>query len=222
MKKNIFKQFGLLFLLSAVLIISFSPTETKAQSDNLSLGADYVTTYVWRGVAYSGPSFQPYVEYSTGGFAIGAWGSQGYDGFQEMDIYAGYTVGGFYIGVTDYYYPPSGFFDYGEDESHALEINAAYEIDSFSLSGNIIPQAGAGASGTDLYFEAAYSFENAALAVGAGDGWHSTDTEFALVNITLSTSKEIEVTEKFSLPVFGSVTLNPDAEVFYIVAGFSF
>jgi len=43
-----------------------------------------------------------------------------------------------------------------------------------------------------------------------------------LVNITLSTSKEIEVTEKFSLPVFGSVTLNPDAEVFYIVAGFSF
>ncbi len=192
---------------------------TSAQEVEVSTGVDLYSTYVFRGVAYSGPSWQPSVELSTGGFAIGAWGSQGYDGFQEMDLYAGYGFDfGLYLGVTDYWYPGSQWLD---TDTHAYEFNLGYEIEDFSLAANYI-FAGEGSVGDDLYFEAGYSLDKADLFIGAGDGWHSTDGDFALVNIGVGTSKEIAITDSFSVPVSGAVILNPDSEQLYILVGFSF
>jgi hypothetical protein len=184
----------------------------------ISAGLDLYSTYVWRGVAYSGPSVQPYLEFSSGGFAIGAWGSQGIDGFQEMDLYTGYTFDfGLSLGITDYYYPGSQFFD---DAVHAFELNGAHSLGDLSISGNYI-FAGDGAVGDDVYFELGYSAGPADLFIGGGDGWHSTNTEFTIVNIGVGTTKIIEITENFSIPVSGAVILNPDTEQFYITAGLS-
>lgn len=211
------------FLLVAFIIVFSSQFQTvnaqdDASSSSLSAGLDLYSTYVWRGVAYSGPSIQPYVEFGSGGFAIGAWGSQGIDGFQEMDIYAGYSFDfGLSLGVTDYYYPGSQFFD---DAVHAFEFNGGYAIGDFSLSGNYV-FAGDGAAGDDVYFELGYATGPANLFIGGGDGWHSTDTEFTIVNIGIGTTKQIKITEDFSIPVSGSVILNPDTEQFYITAGIS-
>jgi len=209
-------------LVLAVVLVFTSSDVTKAQEVEVSTGVDLYSTYVFRGVAYSGPSWQPSIELSTGGFAIGAWGSQGYDGFQEMDLYAGYSFDfGLYLGLTDYYYPGSSF---GDGDSHAIEINAGYEIDSFSLAGNyILTEApNAGSAGGDTYFELGYSLSEADLFIGAGDGWHSSDGEFALVNIGIGTSKEIVISDTFSIPVSGAAIYNPDSEQFYILVGFSF
>lgn len=209
-------------LVLAVVLVFTSSDVTKAQEVEVSTGVDLYSTYVFRGVAYSGPSWQPSIELSTGGFAIGAWGSQGYDGFQEMDLYAGYSFDfGLYLGLTDYYYPGSPF---GDGDSHAIEINAGYEIDSFSLAGNyILTEApNAGSAGGDTYFELGYSLSEADLFIGAGDGWHSSDGEFALVNIGIGTSKEIVISDTFSIPVSGAAIYNPDSEQFYILVGFSF
>jgi uncharacterized protein (TIGR02001 family) len=210
-----------LFTLFAVtLISSLSPDTTKAQE--ISTSVDIYSTYVFRGVAFAGPSIQPTVEFSAGGFAIGAWGSQGYDGFQEMDLYAGYEFDfGLSIGVTDYYFPGTDYFD---SESHAFEINTGLDISNFSLAANIIlnEASGAGSAGNDLYFEAGLSLGAADLFVGAGDGWHSTNGKFALVNVGIGTSKNIVITDTFSIPLSGAVILNPDSEQFYIVVGVSF
>lgn len=208
-------------MLAAVLMLSASDI-TNAQEVQVSTGVDLYSTYVFRGVAYDGPSWQPSVEVSSGGFAIGAWGSQGYGGFQEMDLYAGYSFDfGLYLGVTDYYYPGSLYLD---GDSHAFEINLGYEKDAFSLAGNFIVNeaVSAGSAGGDLYFEAGYSLDQADLFIGAGDGWHSTDGEFALVNIGIGTSKDIVITDTFTVPVNGAVVFNPDSEQFYILVGFSF
>ena len=217
--------------LLAVTMVTFNTDSANAQVE-VSPGVDIVSTYVFRGVAYSGPSFQPYVELASGSFAVGAWGSQDFAGtFQEMDLYAGYSFDfGLYLGLTDYYYPGTSFFDFKEDaaagdfSSHAIEINAAYSVDAFSIAGNFIVNeaSGAGSAGSDMYFEAGYSFSVADVFLGAGDGWHSSDGDFALVNIGATASKEIEITDTFSLPLFGSVILNPDSEQFYILAGVSF
>lgn len=213
------------------LFTNIGTNKVHAQEIEVSTGVDLVSTYVWRGVAYSGPSWQPSVELGSGGFAIGAWGSQGYDGFQEMDLYAGYSFDfGLYLGITDYYFPGTPYFSYSEDPangefgSHAFELNAGYEFDSFSLSGNLIlnEATGAGSAGSDLYFEAGYAFDEASVFVGAGDGWHSTDGEFALVNIGVSAGKELVLTDTFSIPLSGSVVLNPDTEQLYIFIGLSF
>lgn len=202
------------------LVLGLTLNTYSAQAQEISTGADFYSTYVWRGVAYSGPSIQPYVEVSSGGFAVGAWGSQGFDGFQEMDLYAGYSFDfGLSLGVTDYWYP--GATPFFEEDSHAFELNAGYGIDDFSIAANYI-FAGGGSAGEDIYFELGYTAGKADLFVGAGDGWHSSDGEFALVNIGVGTSKDIKITDSFSLPLSGAVILNPDTEQLYILAGISF
>lgn len=216
-------------LLTVVVTVSIATTVNlnHAQAQEITPGVDLYSTYVWRGVSYSGPSIQPYVELSSGGFALGAWGSQGIDGsftdgssgFQEMDLYASYSFDfGLSLGVTDYYYPGGSFF---EDTGHAFEFNAGLALGDLSLSGNYI-FAGEGSYGDDMYFEVGYSAGPANVFVGGGDGWHSSDPEeFAIVNIGIGTSKEIKITDSFSLPLSGAVILNPDTEQFYIVAGIS-
>jgi len=210
-----------LFTLFAVMLItSLQPDTARAQE--ITTSVDIYSTYIFRGVAFSGPAIQPTVEFSAGGFSAGAWGSQGYDGFQEMDLYAGYEFDfGLSIGVTDYYYPGTDYFD---GDSHAFEINTGLDISNFSFSANMIlnEAPGAGSAGNDLYFEAGLSLGAANIFVGAGDGWHSTNGEFALVNVGIGTSKDIVITDTFSIPLSGAVILNPNTEQFYIVVGVSF
>ncbi len=209
-----------LSILALTLGLTFSANKAALAQIEVGTGVDLVSTYVWRGVAYSGPSWQPYVEASAGSFSIGAWGSQGYDGFQEMDLYASFSLGDLSIGFTDYYYPGS---DYLSGDSHAFEINAGYALGSISIAANYIVNeaADAGSAGGDMYFELGYSGAAADVFIGAGDGWHSSTGDFGLVNIGVTKSKEIKITEHFSLPVSGAVIFNPDSEQLYILAGIS-
>ncbi len=209
-----------LSILALTLGLTFSANKAALAQVEVGTGVDLVSTYVWRGVAYSGPSWQPYVEASAGSFSIGAWGSQGYDGFQEMDLYASFSLGDLSIGFTDYYYPGS---DYLSGDSHAFEINAGYALGSISIAANYIVNeaADAGSAGGDMYFELGYSGTAADVFIGAGDGWHSSTGDFGLVNIGVTKSKEIKITEHFSLPVSGAVIFNPDSEQLYILAGIS-
>jgi uncharacterized protein (TIGR02001 family) len=212
-----------LFLSALITGVLTTLNTNSVQAQEVSTGADIVSTYVWRGVAYSGPSIQPFVDLTVEGFSIGGWGSQGYDGFQEMDLYAGYSFDfGLYLGVTDYWYP-SPLTPFFEEASHAFELNLGYEIDSFSLSGNYI-FAGGGSTGDDLYFEAGYSIDDAtSLFAGAGNGWHTNGTDdFGLVNVGVTTSKDILVTDTFTIPLSGSAIFNPYAEQLYLLVGVSF
>ncbi len=198
----------------------------EEESSPVSVGVDLYSTYVWRGVAYGGPSLQPWVDFTVGGLSIGAWGSQSYDGGQEMDLYVSYGFDfGLSLGLTDYYYPGTMYFDFSDTTgAHGIELNAGFEVGDFSISANYMlnEAGGAGTVGGDMYFELGYSIGNVDIFAGAGDGWHSSDGEFAVCNLGIGTSKDIKVTDSFSIPLSGSVILNPDTEQFYIVVGLSF
>lgn len=206
-------------------------TSTQAQ---FSASADLVSSYVWRGTQFSGVSIQPTLNYTAGGFSIGSWGSAGFDGFLEMDLYAKYAFGfGLTLGVTDYYYPKvigandetalkHKYFDLSKASgAHGIELNAGYTIGALSLSGNYIlnEAGGAATAGGDKYLEAGYAFKNLSVFVGAGDGWHSPDAKFALVNVGVSTTKTIKITDSFSVPLKVSAILNPKTEQYFLVAG---
>lgn len=214
---NLTKIFSVITL---TMLISLSENKEASAQLEVSTGVDLVSTYVWRGVAYSGPSWQPYLEAAAGNLTLGAWGSQGYDGFQEMDLYASFSLGDLSIGLTDYYYPGS---DYLDGDSHAFEVNLGYSLGSLSLGANYIlnEAAGAGSAGGDMYFELGYSGSAADVFLGAGDGWHSGTGDFGIVNIGVTKSKEIKITDSFSLPISGAVIFNPDSEQLYILAGIS-
>jgi hypothetical protein len=76
--------------------------------------------------------------------------------------------------------------------------------------------------GDDLYVEGSYSSTNTTFFVGAGNGWHSLENDFTLVNIGITNSREIKVSELFSIPLSSSVIFNPDTEQFYVLFGLSF
>lgn len=209
-------------LLTGVLLMLATMT-TKAQE--WSTGVDLYSSYVWRGVQFGGPSIQPTVEFSKGGFAVGAWGSADFAGYMEMDLYMSYGFDfGLSVGLTDYYYPGLEYFDFSEETgAHGLEVNLGYEVGGFSLAANYMlnKAGGAATAGSDKYFELGYAFKSVNVFAGAGDGWHTPDGEFGIVNLGIGTSKEIKLTDSFSLPLSGSVILNPTTEQFFIVVGIS-
>jgi hypothetical protein len=203
--------------------------QDEEQSSPFSVGGDLVSSYLWRGTKFgTGPAIQPYLELALGNFAIGGWGSYCFTTNEaaEADLYLSYGFDfGLSIGLTDYYFPGTRYFDFSTDSgSHAFEVNLGYEIKGFSIAGNyMLNTAGsAGSTSGDMYFEAGYSFNSFGLFVGAGDGWHTSDGEFALCNIGVSAEHEIQITDQFALPVSGALIWNPDREEFHVVVGVSF
>jgi uncharacterized protein (UPF0548 family) len=73
----------------------------------------------------------------------------------------------------------------------------------------------------DTYLEAGYTAGAVTLFAGAGNGQYTKDASFNLCNVGIKSSKTIKVTDSFSIPVNGSVILNPSTEQFHIVVGIS-
>ncbi len=238
------------FIITALLL---TPVTGKAQCD-FSAGADFVSSYVWRGVATAGTSIQPSMGLSVGGFSVDAWGSVDIagQGYKEVDLSASCTISGFRFGLTDYWWDGEGaydYFDFKKDESsHLLEVNLGYKFDfGLGLSWNTMV-AGAGDKYTDggdikrafsTYVEAGYSFSikdiSLTVAIGASpwksnvlytsyekDGQQYGTDGFAVTNISLAASKDVAVTDKFSLPLSGLLAFNPAKEDVFLVFGFSF
>jgi hypothetical protein len=201
-------------------------TTTGVQAQQLEVSADIVSSYVWRGTKFAGASVQPGITYTKGGFSAGAWGSTSFDGtFLEADLFASYAFDfGLSLGVTDYYFPGSDYFDLSKATgAHGFEVNLGYAISDLSLAANYMINEAGGAltSGGDLYFEAKYAFKHFSLFAGGGSGWHTPDTQFGIVNVGISSEKEIKITDSFSLPLAGSLILNPTTRQLHIVAAIS-
>ncbi len=85
----------------------FSTSTVRAEGVGYSIGTDVVSSYVFRGTTLGmGPAIQPGAELTYGGFALGAWGSTGIfdSSCNELDLYLNYSIGGFSVGATHYYY----------------------------------------------------------------------------------------------------------------------
>jgi hypothetical protein len=221
-----------LYLLTVFSVSVFFTNNLTAQDEEnekpskFSAGADFYTSYIWRGSKYgTGPAIQPSVKFTTGGLTVGVWGSFDASGYMESDLYATYSFPfGLSLGFTDYYYPGLEYFDYSDSTgSHAFELSAGYTLKGLTLSANYIPNeaGGAGSSGGDMYFQAGYAFKYASIFLGAGNGWHTSDGEFAVCNIGVGTTRTIKITDSFSVPVTGQIIFNPEKEQFYVVVGFT-
>lgn len=211
------------------LICSLQVKSQDERQSKFTTGVDLYSSYLWRGTQFgTGPSVQPSLKFSAGPFSAGAWGSFDFHGYQETDLWLSVSIPpGFSIGMTDYYFPAYEYFDYTDTAgSHAFEVNVSFSKWGLTLSGNyVINKAGnAGSSGGDKYLEAKYSFRSVFLFMGAGDGWHSLNTEtgkdrFAVCNIGLGVAREIKITDRFSIPLNGQLIFNPDTEKLFLVAG---
>lgn len=205
---------------------------------NFSMGADWVSSFVWRGNQLAGMSVQPVMGLAISGFSISAWGSvDGEALYKEVDFTLGYKKGGVSVELIDYWTACGyKYFDYRKDKTgHILEAKLGYvlPVKSFplSLSWNTF-WAGAdldpeGKREYSTYIEALYPFFLKDVAWTAGLGlspWKSaiykTD-KMAVVNLSLKASKTIQITDHFSLPIFGQIVVNPYREDIFFVFGLS-
>ena len=210
----------------------------------ISIGGDLVSTYVWRGVYQSGFSLQPEIGLSVGGFTVGVWGSTDLDNFKEVDLSVGYSVRGFSVGVTDYWWGGqrlgdgrfAPYFKYGD--THYFEGTLAYEFgEKFPLGISWSTMfAGAdkkenGGRAWSSYVELAYPFSVGSVELTAAAGaapwaapaWLPGGYDgFQISNVSLKASRAIPVSEKYEIPLFVQLAVNPQLNYMNLVIGLSF
>ena len=180
-------------LKKVVLVLALLlPGVIKAQEFNVTAKADFVSDYIWRG-AYqnSGFSVQPTLGLSYGNLSLSAWGSQS-------------------LTKTD-----------GAQE---FDINLSYTI------------GGLGITVTDYWWNgitmpygdyASYNIACPAeitLTPSVGftpwKGMYDADGA-AFTDIALKASKNINITDNFSLPLFVQAIVSPSFDKTYLIAGLS-
>jgi len=212
-------------VLVAILSISTinAQEETKASFD---IGVDFASRYVWRGLEFSdSPAVQPYAEYTSGNFTLGAWASYETGGQvvgQEFDFYAGYSFGAVSLGFTDYAFPVDGLSDgYFQIKNHVGEATISFDgVEKFPLSlmlGVNVYNDDANSVYTEIGYPFTIGETELSAFVGAGNEIYSVDGEFAVTNFGISAGKDIKMTDSFSLGVSASAIFNPDTEDAYLV-----
>ena len=204
----------------------------------LTLSADVVSQFVWRGMALAHASVQPTLAVSWRGLSVGAWGSVSFvdsSDPREIDLMASYTTGGLSVGVIDYWTnePTDHYFRYRAHQTgHVFEAFVAYDFGPLSASWqtNFAGADGLNRSGHRAYssyieLAAPFSWLTCDWQAAVGAVPWATDyyeaPRFTVTNVSLRVAKNIRITDRFSLPLFVQLTANPECRRAYFVAGFS-
>ena len=206
-----------------------------------TIQADFVSQYIWRGLDAGSVAVQPTLGIDYKGLSLSAWGSYGLtnpDDTKEFDLTLAYMTGGFNIGITDYWFsvggdPDGRYFKYdAHGTNHVFEANIGYDFGPLSLQWftNFAGNDGVNKDGKRAY--SSYVEANVPFRLAACD-WTATagavpyatssygTSGFAVTNLALKATKDIKVTDSFSIPVFAQVVGNPCLQKAYFIFGFT-
>ena len=238
-------------LLCFVLLFILPGLSRAQEKSSLSVSTDVVSRYVWRGLEFGNShAVQPTIEYAKGKFAAGFWGSYALNGanVQEADLYISYSpVEAFSLTLTDYFFPDhmiasNNYFEYTEDSTgHLFEGSISFngtEKIPFTL------MAAVNFYGADARNMKGDKFFSTYVELGYSTELHGTPVDFFLgaalndadedkgemgfygddpgiINLGMSTGKDIRITEGFTLPMSASLIFNPQAGNVFMVVGIS-
>lgn len=235
-----FSKKGYLFV--ALFGLSSFCTIDAQDEVSLDLGADVVSSYVWRGGKAAGLSVQPKLGASYGDLSLTAWGSTDLatgteGGYKEVDFTLGYSVGGVSLALTDYWWDGEGahrYFSRAKGTSgHLVEGTLGYSLpgsfpltaswNTFFLGSGNKDESGDNTFSTYVELSYPFSVKDVELGVAAGfTPWESavygTDG-FKFTNVMLSAKKGIKFSDSFTLPIFTNVIFNPSVEDVHFVFG---
>ena len=218
-----------------------SATTLAQDKVETTISGDIVSSYIWRGQDLGNVSLQPTLGISYKGLSLSAWGSVGLtdsNDTKEFDLTLSYTLGGLNIGITDYWFnagldPDNRYFKYdAHSTNHLFEANIGYDFGLLALQWytNFAGNDGSNKDGKraySSYVEAIVPFSLAGIAWTATAGavpWATTSygtTGFAVTNLALRATKDIKITDTFSVPLFAEVAANPCSQKAYLVLGFT-
>ena len=205
------------------------------EEDNTCCGCPKVD----RGQDLGAVSLQPTLGIGYKGLSLTAWGSVGLsqpEDTKEFDLTLAYETGGFHIGVTDYWFnsPNEKYFAYKAHEtSHVFEANVGYDFGPVALNWytNFAGNDGINKDGDraySSYLEATAPFklggcdwEASVGAVPFATSFYGDANGFAVTHVAVKATKDLKITDSFSVPVFAQVAANPSTEKAYLVVGFT-
>ena len=230
------KKIVLLALGMAMSMTTFAQDEIET-----TISGDIVSSYIWRGQDLGSAAIQPTLGIAYKGLSLSAWGSYAITNpadTKEFDLTLAYTIGGFNIGITDYWTndggdPEARYLKYeAHSTNHIFEANIGYDFGFASLQWftNFAGNDGTNKDGKraySSYFEISAPFKLASVdwtatagaipyATTSYNGWTSG---FAVTNLALKATKDIKITDTFSVPIFGQVVANPCTQKAYLVLG---
>ena len=226
-------------LIITAILLTTAVTAKAQDTLETTIGTDLVSQYVWRGQDLGGVSVQPTLGLGYKGLSLSAWGSAGLSNpadTREFDLTLAYTIGGFNIGVTDYWFnagldPLNRYFAYAADcTNHVFEANIGYDFGFASLQWYTNFAGNDGLTPAEKRAYSSYVEVNVPFVLGGVD-WTATAGAvpfatdfygvegFGVVNVALTASKDIRITDSFSIPVFAQVAANPYSKNAFFVFG---
>lgn len=224
------KKFTLILLsLTGWAVFSFN-----AKAQEVELGADLVSNYIWRGTKCGNASIQPSISVGYKGLSFTAWGSSNFTGSDfELDLTAGYKLGNLELAITDYYVTtedePYPYFRYKTGNGHVFEGSVAYTVSEkipLTLSWNTY------FAGTDnlykahdysTYIELSYPFTLWGVDFTPEAGltpWKGVYADgFNVVNLAIEAAREIPLTKSYALPISAKLIFNPAENNAFMVFG---
>ena len=222
-----------------VILLSVAGMATAGAQDKVeaTLGVDLVNQYIWRGQDLGNMSLQPSLGVDWKGLSLSTWGSVGITNAadtKELDLTLDYTIGGFSVGITDYWFSNGSYFQYkAHKTTHIWEAGIGYDFDFLSIQWytNFAGDDGLNKDGKraySSYFELSAPFQLGGLDWTATLGAVPYATSsygangFCVTNVSLKATKDIQFKNGFHLPVFAGLTANPRSEKMYLLCGVSF
>ena len=226
---------GFKFILLSIIFVNALIFSAYSQTDNLkadlSASADIVSRYIWRGSELSGsPCVQPFVTLEYGKIFGGFWGSAPMAGEIEADFLLGYSSDYFGLSVVDYFVTGDRdgshkYFEWNKDKTfHDLSFEATFPgTEKIPFRALVAFNFYGADTLNSRYYEAAWMFGKddftGEIFIGGTDaaGWYGNYE--GVVNTGISFTKELQITDKFNLPVFSKIIINPQKENIYFVFG---
>jgi hypothetical protein len=169
--------------------------------------------------------------------------------YAEFDLFLSYTFKWFTLCVTDYFFPnpltpnsDNKYFNWknattGHTIEAALSFNGTDKVPLSLYVGTLVYGADKDQDSTGVYglgsnnnystyIEASYTFNIKKIGVDImpfiggipfGSSWYGPYG--GVINLGFTTSKEIKITPKYSLPIYVSIITNPQSESAFFVFG---
>lgn len=203
----------------------------------LSVDLDIQSRYIWRGSDFgNSPSIQPGLSYAIGGLEVGLWSAYATNGNPagtEVDLWASYTyntdAGDFSFYATDYTFPVhhtgmTGAQTWFDSDAHYIELGLGYagteDLPVTLFAGMFVHND----DDNSVYVELGYDADPIALFIGMTPFESAAygTSGAGIINMGITGSRELAITNSFSIGLSSSLIVNPNAENVHMLVGLSF
>ena len=221
-----------------ILLIAILLCSAFVQAQEVFVTADFVSSYIWRGIDSGNASVQPSLGLNWKGLTVYAWGSTEFrEKNNEIDLSLEYEYKNLTLYANNYFTQteeePFKYFNYNSHSTgHTFEVGAGYMLsEKFPLSvswyttfaGNDYRENEERAWSSYCEFSYPFAVKGVDLAVEAG--FTPWEGEYAdklnVVNVGLSATKTLNISSGFTPAIFGKLIANPYENRFYFVFGIS-